>query len=91
MGKHAALDGGPVHPLVAAALAQRPAESAAAHRDGDASSERSSGLGWPGPAPADGGAVGWPGEASGEGGTAPAEEPVTAVRRSWWRLFRPAA
>ncbi|MCU1671633.1 MAG: hypothetical protein JWP40_4560 [Blastococcus sp.] len=91
MGKHAAAEGGSRHPLVAAALAQRPAESAGAHRDGHTSSEGSSGLGWPGPDPADGAPVGWPGEASDAVGTAPAEEPVAAVRRSWWRLFRPAA
>ncbi|MGZ4570242.1 MAG: hypothetical protein ACXVXU_05165 [Blastococcus sp.] len=91
MGRHAAADGGSVHPLVAAALAHRPADSAGAHRDGHQRPERGSDVGWPeGPRPG-GGGLGWPEEMSSDGGSEPAEEPTPAAARRWLRFFRRAA
>ncbi len=64
MGKHSALDGATVHPLVADALQRRQHSSlpgrpanVVQHQAGDA---RSTATGWPSAAPA-GGGLGWPG------------------------------
>ena len=91
MGRHAAADGGSVHPLVAAALAHRPAESAGAHRGGHQRPDRGSNVGWPGASPPGGGGLGWPGQMSADDGSEPAEEPAPAAARRWLRFFRRAA
>jgi hypothetical protein len=95
VARHAADNSGPVHPLVAAALAHRPPDSGGTHRTGHARSGQGSNVGWPAPAPGGGGRVGWPGGAAqgktAEGEAAPAEEPAPAVRRGWRRLFGTAA
>ncbi|MQA36147.1 hypothetical protein [Modestobacter roseus] len=73
-----------MHPLVAAALQQRPEPSGPRHAAG------SGGLGWPGD-PADGTGLGWPGDLDVDGGTdraeVPAEEHATPRRTGWRRLF----
>lgn len=66
MGRHTAPDGDTVHPVVAAALASRAADTVGAHRD-DAmdrfATQRIDGnVGWPGEPPSPGGGVGWPGD-----------------------------
>ena len=89
MGRHSASEGAAVHPVVAAALAQRTAEVPAG-RHGDLHAEGTeSGLGWPGdPTTHEG--LGWPGGMSDEvAATAPAAEPPRR-RRGWRRLFRAA-
>ena len=60
MGRHTAPDGDAVHPVIAEALARRPAPGA--HRD--EGSQRDEGpLGWPGEPPVQGsGGLGWPGD-----------------------------
>ena len=99
MGRHAAADGAPADPLVAAALIRR---AAVATRSDAGEESGLGGLGWPGPpAPGDG-RTGWPG-----GGVddvpavptpeaapvrkpvpEPAAEPAPAEgRRGWRRLF----
>jgi hypothetical protein len=98
VSRHAAADGASAHPLVAAALAQRSADAAGAHRDGthrDGAHRNGArqpagedGLGWPGPPPAGGGGLGWPADATDGTGSAPAEEPAPpAFRRGWRRFF----
>jgi hypothetical protein len=99
VGRHAAADGAPAHPLVAAALTRRAAD-AARH---DAGQEGGlGGLGWPvPPAPGDG-RTGWPGgdvddvPAVPAPEAAPVSEPVAEPgsgaapaenRRGWRRLF----
>jgi hypothetical protein len=76
VGRHTAADGDSVHPVVAAALARRAAESGGAHRFANTGPTGSSthhprtpqtrriegDLGWPGPPPAPGGGLGWPGD-----------------------------
>ena len=100
MGRHAAGDGAAVHPLVAAALEQRPTPGAPSrprhlHSAATAADERQGGLGWPGE-PGDGTGLGWP--AAGESGTADAVSPAEPStghpaghppvrRRGWRRLF----
>ena len=106
MGRHTAPDGDAIDPVVAEALARRPADAAGAHRG-----ERSEGsVGWPGEPPAPGsGGLGWPGDLA---PTAPVDpvrdaladdgpaderpaDPVPPVqagrRRGWRRLFGLAA
>ena len=91
MGRHAAADGGSVHPLVAAALAHRPADSAGAHRDGPQRPDHGSNVGWPeGPRPG-GGGLGWPEEMSGDGSDAAEEPAPEAGARRWLKFFRRAA
>jgi hypothetical protein len=98
VGKHAAADGASAHPLVAAALAQRSADSTGAHRKGDLpAASTGSGLGWPDPPAPDGGGLGWPGSISTDAASAepeaapapsgPASAPATA-RGGWRRFFR---
>jgi hypothetical protein len=85
VGRHSASEGAAVHPVVAAALAQRTADVPAG-RHGDLRAEGTeSGLGWPGdPTTHEG--LGWPG-----GMTAVAAPPVEPQRRRGWRrLFRAA-
>jgi hypothetical protein len=103
VGRHTAPDGDAVHPVVAAALARRAAESMAAHRD-DAmerfATQRIDGnVGWPGEPPAPGGGLGWPGELAQDGApgrdpSADADEDLpdhqgepSARRRGWRRLL----
>jgi hypothetical protein len=75
VGRHTAADGDSVHPVVAAALARRAAESGGTHRFAHTGptggsthhptpqTRRIEGdLGWPGPPPAPGGGLGWPGD-----------------------------
>ena len=86
MGKHAAAEGASADPIVAAALALRPAETGGAHVADGARADGESPLGWPAaPAPG-GGGLGWPADAD---TAAPAETdaPPAALRRSWRRLF----
>ena len=88
MGRHSALEGAAVHPVVAAALAQRTAEVPAG-RHGDLHAEGTeSGLGWPGdPTTHEG--LGWPGGTTQQAAVAaPPVEPQR--RRGWRRLFRAA-
>ena len=93
MGRHTAADGAAAHPLVAAALAQRPADAAPTHRGDAASAPDGGSVGWPAaPEPGSGG-VGWPGRRGEEEHDDPSttgrpEEaaPVTS-RRGWRRLF----
>ena len=62
MGRHTAPDGDSVHPVVAEALARRPADAAGAHR-GERTHRVEGSLGWPGEPPAPGsGGLGWPGD-----------------------------
>ena len=97
MGRHAAADGAPADPLVAAALTRR---AAATRRDAGEEGGLG-GLGWPGPpAPGDG-RTGWPGgvddvPAAPTPEAAPVTEPVAEPaaepapaegRRGWRRLF----
>ena len=92
MGRHSALEGASVDPVVAAALARRPAD-APAGRHGDLRAEGTeSGLGWPGTSTTHEG-LGWPGGMSAPGSRAdvPAESPQTPARpRGWRRFFRAA-
>jgi hypothetical protein len=89
VGRHSAREGAAVNPVVAAALAQRPAGVAAAWH-GDLRAEGTeSGLGWPGTSTTHEG-LGWPGDISDEvPRAAPAAEP-SRRRRGWRRLFRAA-
>jgi hypothetical protein len=86
VGRHTAEDGSGVHPVVAAALLQRPPEPA---EDGLRHDSGQGGLGWPGD-PAEGTGLGWPGGTE-EQAVAPPPVGVgsePARRRSLWqRLF----
>jgi hypothetical protein len=66
VGRHTAPDGDAVHPVVAAALARRAADAAAAHRDEAmqrfATQRIDGNVGWPGEPPGPGDGLGWPGE-----------------------------
>jgi hypothetical protein len=98
VGRHAAADGAPADPLVAAALIRR---AAVATRSDAGEESGLGGLGWPGPpAPGDG-RTGWPGgvddvPAAPTPEAAPVTQPVAEPaaepapaegRRGWWRLF----
>jgi hypothetical protein len=102
VGRHTAPDGDAVHPVVAEALARRPAPGA--HR-GEGSHRDEGPLGWPGEPPAHGsGGLGWPGDLAPTAPVAPVrdivedevpddrpEEPSAPLdggrRRGWRRLF----
>ena len=100
VGRHAALDGAGVDPIVAAALDSRPSAAAGLARHGAESGPRAlsaaseGGLGWPGD-PADGTGLGWPvDEVSGTPGaeqqsavTLVADEAPARRRSGWRRLF----
>jgi hypothetical protein len=89
VGRHSALEGGAVDPVVAAALAQRPAD-APAGRHGDARAEGTeSGLGWPGTSTTHEG-LGWPGGISDQAPQAAPDAAQPQRRRGWRRLFRAA-
>ena len=89
MGRHSALEGDAVDPLVAAALAQRPADTPAG-RHGHARAEGTeSGLGWPGTSTTHEG-LGWPGGISDQAPQAGPEAEQPEKRRGWRRLFRAA-
>jgi hypothetical protein len=104
MGRHAAADGASSDPLVAAALASRPATGTGAHHGGGQGSRQGAeqassgegGLGWPAapesPEPGDGG-LGWPGGKSGNEAEVPADRTSDQVapRRGWRRLFGASA
>jgi hypothetical protein len=66
VGRHTAPDGDAVHPVVAAALARRAADTVGAHRDEAmqrfATQRIDGNVGWPGEPPGPGGGLGWPGE-----------------------------
>jgi hypothetical protein len=92
VGRHSAVDGAAVHPVVADALARRPLDAPPA-RHGDLHGDGTeSGLGWPGTTTTHEG-VGWPGGMSG-----PARQAVEpsgagdrpARARGWRRFFRAA-
>src|SRR6185312_16609546 len=74
VGRHTAPDGESVHPVIAEALARRPAVGA--HRD--EGSHRDEGpLGWPGEPPARGtGGLGWPGDLAPTAPVAPVRDLV---------------
>lgn len=88
VGRHAADDVGPVHPLVAAALEARqtppPGAVPASHRQDGGEGP----VGWPGP-PGDGTGLGWPEDTDGQERPAPAEAPSSARSGRWlgWRPF----
>jgi hypothetical protein len=99
VGRHAAADGAPADPLVAAALTRR---AAVATRSDVGEEGGLGGLGWPGPPVPGDGRTGWPGggvddvpalpapEAAPvtEPVAEPAAEPAPAEgRRGWRRLF----
>ena len=89
MGRHSASEGAAVHPVVAAALAQRSVDAPAGRHGALRAEGGESGLGWPGdPTTHEG--LGWPGGMTQETVVAapPAEEPQR--RRGWRRLFRAA-
>ena len=100
MGRHSALEGAAVHPVVAAALERRAADAVAGRR-GDLRAEGTqSGLGWPGTSTTHEG-LGWPGGTSNEilgwpGGTSNEVDQTSADvgrpqrRRGWRRVFRAA-
>ena len=89
MGRHSALEGASVDPVVAAALARRPAD-APAGRHGDLRAEGTeSGLGWPGTSTTHEG-LGWPGGISDEATQAAPDARPPQRRRGWRRLFRAA-
>ena len=80
MGKHSAVDGASPDPIVAGALAGRPAD--AAHHAATGSP-----VGWPGPEP-EGGGLGWPGDLDDATATYATDEPAApAAPRGWRRLF----
>jgi hypothetical protein len=84
VGKHAAAQGTPAHPLVVAALARHvPGGPRHAEQSG------AGGLGWPEPPTPGGGGLGWPaGESGQSGGSEPVEETSPAASpRGWRRLF----
>ena len=79
MGKHSAVDGASPDPIVAGALAGRPAD--AAHHAATGSP-----VGWPGPEP-EGGGLGWPGDLDDATATYATDElAAPAARRGWRRL-----
>ncbi len=89
MGRHSALEGAAVDPVVAAALAQRPA-NAPAGRHGHARAEGTeSGLGWPGTSTTHEG-LGWPGGMSDQAPQVAPDAEQPGKRRRWRRLFRAA-
>ena len=89
MGRHSALEGAAVDPVVAAALARRSAD-APAGRHGELHAEGTeSGLGWPGTSTTHEG-LGWPGGTSNQVDQAPADTGRPQRRRGWRRLFRAA-
>ena len=70
MGRHTALDGDAVHPVIAEALSRRAASGEGSHRDEGP-------LGWPGEPPARGsGGVGWPGDLAPTAPVAPVRDIV---------------
>jgi hypothetical protein len=79
MGRHVA-GSGPPHPLVAAALAERPPGTTARHLRFEG------GLGWPG-SPNDGRGLGWPGDPTGDAGPTSARETAPAPVPRWRRLL----
>ncbi len=89
MGRHSASEGAAVHPVVAAALAQRTADVPAG-RHGDLRAEGTeSGLGWPGTSTTHEG-LGWPGGISDLAPQAGPDAEQPEKRRGWRRLFRAA-
>jgi hypothetical protein len=89
VGRHSALEGAAVDPVVAAALAQRPAD-APAGRHGHARAEGTeSGLGWPGTSTTHEG-LGWPGGMSDQAPQVAPDAEQPEKRRGWRRLFRAA-
>ena len=89
MGRHSALEGAAVHPVVAAALERRAADAVAGRR-GDLRAEGTqSGLGWPGTSTTHEG-LGWPGGTSNEVDQTSADVGRPQRRRGWRRVFRAA-
>ncbi|MGY1821383.1 hypothetical protein [Geodermatophilus sp. SYSU D00079] len=92
MGRHSAADGAAVHPVVAAALARRPAGAPAARHGALRADATESGLGWPGGSTTHEG-LGWPGgmTATPARQAAAVEEAARPARpRGWRRFFRAA-
>jgi hypothetical protein len=103
VGRHAADTGAGVHPIVAAALQRRAAESPgtlqhARSRRPAAADGGGGGLGWPVPPP-DGTGLGWPSDAQtdstlaepGAGALTVVAESPAPRRAGWRRLFGGAA
>ncbi|MGY1635222.1 hypothetical protein ACI78V_01050 [Geodermatophilus sp. SYSU D00742] len=91
MGRHSAAEDAAVDPVVAAALARRPA-GLPAGRHGDLRADSpESGLGWPGDSTTHEG-LGWPGGMSAEPrGAVAVDGPGRRARpRGWRRFFRAA-
>jgi hypothetical protein len=91
MGRHTALEGSPVHPLVAEALLRRPAGTSGPRHAAD-EPRAEGGLGWPEPPAPTGGGLGWPGDldvaAVDADRAAPAEDELQpAPRRGLRRIF----
>jgi hypothetical protein len=92
VGRHSAVDGSAVDPVVADALARR-SEGAAPGRHGDLRADTTqSDLGWPGTSTTHEG-LGWPGGMSAPGSQAdvPPGVPQTPARPRGWRRFFSAA
>ncbi len=89
MGRHSALEGAAVDPVVAAALAQRSADVPAGRHGVPRAEATESGLGWPGdPTTHEG--LGWPGGISDQAPQAASDDGQPQRRRGWRRLFRAA-
>ena len=89
MGRHSASEGAAVHPVGAAALAQRSTD-APAGRHGDLRAEGTeSGLGWPGTSTTHEG-LGWPGGMSDQAPQVAPDAEQPGKRRGWRLLFRAA-
>jgi hypothetical protein len=90
VGRHSAADGTSVDPVVAAALALRPA-GVPSGRHGDLRAESTQGnVGWPAPdvePPAGGSGTGWPGGMPEPARQETPAEAEAARPRGWRRLF----
>jgi hypothetical protein len=89
VGRHSALDGTAVHPVVAAALAQRAAGASTRRRGAERAQSSESGLGWPGSSTTHEG-LGWPGGMPDPARQAAEPSEPPARPRGWWRFFRAA-
>src|SRR4051812_105539 len=86
MGRHTAMDGSSMPPLVAEGLARRD-DATSSHRTPGERAQQSTEVGWPAP-PHRGHGLGWPGDLSADGEESDEpEEPAPRGRRGWRRLF----
>ncbi len=89
MGRHSALHGDAVHPVVAAALARRPADTPAGRHGRLRADATESGVGWPGTSTTHEG-LGWPGGMPDQDRAAVPDAEQPEKRRGWRRFFRAA-